>query len=292
MFLRSLLRIGILTILSIQLSVALPAQAQVQASCTFHLFKLPTSPGLFPRGVNDWGTIVGDADFGGGPPHKFEAFIRFSGGGVSYFLPAGALSSVFFARNNLGVAVGSYTDASKHGHSFILQGSTLIPVVDPKAIPNSTLVFGINRWNSTVGFYIDSAVNGIQHGFKRFSNGNFLDLDYPGAQATSPAGINDRGVVVGSYSNDPSGPVVHGFIYHNGSWATLDVPNSIVSGIVGISNAGVMVAATDHGSFLYENGKFKLIKVPNSVFTNVTGISPDGLIVGTTATSGFLAACH
>jgi hypothetical protein len=145
---------------------------------------------------------------------------------------------------------------------------------------------------------LDSRVNGSFHGFKRYSNGSFIDLDFPVADlsvphGTSPAGINDSGVIVGSYSDDLSGPVVHGFIYHNGQWAKLDAPNSpVITVLRGISNAGVIVAFAGVNSYLYANGTFKLINVPNSVFTEVDGIAPGGLVTGRTATKGFTATCH
>lgn len=258
--------------------------AQTQASCTFKLFK----PSQISNGVNDWGTTVGTSNR--------KAAIRYTGGGISYFLPSGAVSADFFARNDSGVTVGQYADASGNGHSFMLTGSTLTLIVDRKGLPNTTNVLGINKWNSTVGYYTDSTAT--FHGFKRYSDGRFVDLDFPFVkvpnlgQATTPAAINDSGVVVGSYSDDLSTPVAHGFIYHNGQWAQLDVPNAIQTFLVGISNSGVIVAFSDLGSFLYMNGKFKAINVPNAMFTQVTGMAPGGLITGRADSSGFVASCH
>lgn len=93
------------------------------------------------------------------------------------------------------------------------------------------------------------------HGFKRYNNGRFVDLDYPFVkvpnlgQFTNPTAINDNGVVVGSYNDDMSAPLVHGFIYHNGQWATLDVPNSLRTYPVGISNAGTIAILGGHWVF-------------------------------------------
>src|SRR5690349_8459685 len=149
MFFRSPFTIGILAILAIQLLAAPPAQGQAQASCTFKLFPLPKPvSSVQVSGVNDFGTVVGIANG--------EAFIHFAGGGFSYYLPPGATGSGFFARNNSGVTTGSYDDASGNQHAFILKGSTLTQIVHPKAVPFETFVSGINRWNSTVGSYLDS----------------------------------------------------------------------------------------------------------------------------------------
>lgn len=69
--------------------------AQTQASRTFKLFK----PAQISNGINDWGTTVGTLNG--------KAAVRYSGGGVSYFLPSGAIGADFFARNNIGVTLGS-----------------------------------------------------------------------------------------------------------------------------------------------------------------------------------------
>ncbi len=265
------------------LMMATVSQAQTQASCTFKLFKPP----IF-YGVNDWGTVVGVV---GAPA---VAAIRYSNGSISYYLPSGAFSSFFTARNDNGVTVGIYfASGTGTGHAFMLKGSTLIQIDDPKAVPSSTLPFGINKYNSVVGVYVDSGAK--VHGFKRYSNGSFLDIDYPGAVETDARGINDSGVIVGTYIDKSQAQ--HGFVYHSGQWATLDFPGSLSTYLFGISNTGVIVGvpqdAPANGGFLYVNGTFKLVKVPNSVFTQVQAIAPGGgLITGRTATNGFTATCH
>lgn len=262
--------------------------AQTQASCTFKLFK----PAQISDGINDWGTTVGSLNG--------KAAIRYSGGSISSFLPPGAVGAKFLARNNSGVTVGQYTDKSGNGHSFMLRGSVFSPIVDLKGLPNTTNVFGINKWNSAVGYYADNAAT--LHGFKRYPNGRFVDLDFPFVrvpnlgQFMNPVAINDSGVVVGSYDEDMSAPIVHGFIYRNKQWAKLDVPNNIKTYPVGISNAGMILIQTDFGAFLYVNGKFKTINVPGSTQTVVHGMAPGGLIAGvadfTASSSGFVATCH
>lgn len=54
--------------------------AQTQATCTFNIFKLSDlQTTVF--GVNDYKSVVGEADFTGTPSQK--GFIRYSGGSVS-----------------------------------------------------------------------------------------------------------------------------------------------------------------------------------------------------------------
>jgi hypothetical protein len=279
------------------------AQAQTQASCTFKIFQLnpsdPNNPGTNPNGLNDFGSVVGEAV---SPPTSTiveKAFLRYSGGGVSYFSPSGAISTQFYARNNSGVTVGDYAEGPFQNHAFILQGSTITLLVDPKAKPGSTDVRGINKFNSTVGSYTDT--NEKEHGFKRYSNGSFSDLNFPGgSQATNPNAINDAGMIVGSYT--AANGSLNGFIFDNGSWATLNYPNTTGTELFGISNAGVIIGldhSTESGrAFMYSNGVFKVISVPNSFSTEATGIAPGGLITGrvnldgtANGNRGFTATC-
>ena len=69
----------------------------------------------------------------------------------------------------------------------MLKGKVFASIIEPKAVIG-TSVQGLNKWNTFVGGYLDSAAN--QHGFKRSSNGSFVTLDYPGATTTVPSGFN------------------------------------------------------------------------------------------------------
>jgi len=269
------------------------AQAQTQASCTFHLFNLssnPSNPVIYVSGVNDYGTVVGSADFGNPGTPRFNAFAHYSGGGVSYWAPSGAKDSSFDGRNNSGATTADYVDSSGQTHPQMLKGSTSIPITSPKGAQPA----GINRYDTVVGSYLDS--NGNTHGFKRYKDASFIHLDYPGAKGTLPIGTNDYGAVVGFY--DDNANAEHGFITHGLQWATLDYPNStITTELFGISNAGVIVGITGGPrSFIYVNGTFKLIKVPNSIATEARAIAPSGLIAGRVKMSdgyhGFTATCH
>jgi hypothetical protein len=271
-------------------------QAQSQASCNFKLFTLPNSnpKGDFALGINSYGTVVGEFENTNGTE---IGFIRYSGGHLNFFAPGGA-ATWFTDRNDAGISIGE--ELSNVAQGFMLHGSSgVTPIVHPNAVMG-TFVQGINRLNSVVGYYLDA--NNVPHGFKFLSNGSFMDINYPGAQRTTPMGINDSGMIVGSYI-DVFGS--HGFIYHNGHWATLDNPNAPVgtTGLNGISNAGKIIGFNNPPAkataFLYENGVFKVIAVPNaSGGTFANGISANGLITGDAylnsnsgSQSGFIAIC-
>jgi len=117
-------------------------------------------------------------------------------------------------------------------------------------------------------------------------------LSYPGAINTGAVGINDSGVIVGTYLGTDSAE--HGFIYKNGQWAKLQLPNAPQSTeLFGISNSGVIVGQGQANAYMYANGTAKEIAVPGSTQTEVRAIAPGGLIAGMAdLTHGFLASCH
>jgi len=288
----SLFRAGALTLMICSFTSAGILQAQTQASCTFKLFQLnPSGKNLAPNGVNDYSTVVGQAAVD-------QGFTRFTGGGITYYSVPDSASTYFAARNDSGVNIGVYSSqsASTIAKGFMLKGSTFTSIVHPKAV-FATRLTGINKYNSIVGWYLDSSEG--SHGFKRYSNGSFVNLNYPGSQYTLATGINDSGTVAGWFS-DSAGE--HGFIYHNGQWAPLDFGANATQ-VFGISNAnkvvGVSTSNEPSTSFVYENGTFKVISYPNSFSTQVAGISANGTITGTiilnnsdpTSGRGFTATC-
>jgi len=277
------------------LSTALPqAYAQSQASCTFKLFMLnPSGKNLSPKGINSYGTVVGQASVD-------QGFTRFSNGGFTYYSVPNSASTYFTDRNDNGVNVGVYSSQSNStlAKGFMLRGSTFTSIVHPKAVLGTTLT-GINKYNSIVGWYLDAGEG--SHGFKRYSNGSFVNLNYPGSQYTLPTGINDSGTIAGWFA-DSAG--AHGFIYSNGKWAPLNFGTTNTTQVFGISNAnkivGVSTSNEPSTSFLYENGTFKVISYPNSFSTQVAGIAANGQITGTivlnnsdpTSGRGFTATCN
>jgi hypothetical protein len=290
---------GGLALCWILLAMALAAQAQTKASCTFKFFS-PTTPFKLHNGnpvfiqslgINDFGTIVGYSI-----PGPIRGLIRSANGRVTHVKGTTFLEGL----NDQGTIVGD--DLTSQGVS--VNGSTITPIVlgvnNGGVAPN-----GINNYGTIIGRYIPPSLNANElHGFKRFSNGTTHTLDFPGAVLgeTQPMGINDNGFVVGVYESVDG--VVHGFIFHKAQWATLDYPHALFTVLVGITNDGKIIGtaltvdfSTKH--FLYENGTFKVISIPdaNPSVADFRSVSPrKGLILGlTTGNAGdpaFIAQCH
>ena len=66
----------------------------------------------------------------------------------------------------------------------------------------------------------------------------FTDLDIPGAIATYPLSINNRGQIVGYYWD---GDYVHGFVLNKNVFTTIDVPGASVTYATGINDLGLIV---------------------------------------------------
>lgn len=280
------------------------AGAQTQASCQFsETFSTYFSVGIpnryiTPRNVNDYATVVGD---GYDDTNFIEmGFLHWPNGSNSYYQQTSngqPVQTFLYDRNNAGTTVG-ITLPAKAPMPFMLKGSTSTPLtmtINGKTY-NSFYPFGMNRWDTIVGMYRDSS--GTMHGFKRYSNGQAIALNYPGSAETYASGINDHGTIVGYYSKYlPPNEWKHGFIYNNGQWATLDFPNKQTT-LDGISNNNLIIATMYRGStalnsYIYTNGTFKKIVLPGSnLSTYALGISPNkGLITGFQGYTGYVATC-
>jgi len=281
----------------ILLATALAAQAQTQAACTFNffpktakIFQNGTTVYMQPVGINDFGTIVGNA-----LTVTDSGLIRWANGGVTFVKGTSSLQ----ARNDHGTGVGFDLTGKA-----VLVGPTSSPSITPIVLavnnPDIVAVNGINKWGTIVGVYVPPD-RFRSHGFKLWENGTTHKLDFPGVLVTQPNGINDNGTVVGSYFTPDNS--AHGFIFHNGQWATLDYPHASDTVLVGITNAGKIIGNAFKNisitPFLYENGTFKEISVPNSApgEPKLMSISPkQGLILGVTGVtvsqSAFIAQCQ
>jgi hypothetical protein len=118
------------------------------------------------------------------------------------------------AINNGGEIAGFYVDAAGNFHGFLDNGGSFMTINDPNG--NNTMLLGLNNNNQAVGSFVD--MNGETQGLLyNILTGTFQTISDPNASAT-PAfnvtgttvnGINDKGDLVGFYSN---GTQVIGFV--------------------------------------------------------------------------------
>lgn len=142
--------------------------------------------------------------------------------------------------NDLGDAAGFWTDNNGHEHGFIVELDFQTPSkskfteIPPSIFKGAvaTQASNITDNGNVCGFWTDR--NGNNHGFfgrpgpllSTFPGLFALDVEINGlsATSTSPFGCNNKGQVVGSFT-DANGNV-HGFIFDGGLFIQFDAPDS------------------------------------------------------------------
>ncbi len=284
---------GILVLIA---NLALPLQAQTQASCTFTYFNAPSgySSGFFPYGINHYDTIVGSAQ---GSGNTGKGFIRYSGGGLRLFAFPGAAWTTLNRRNLNGVSVGTYGSGLASlppgfgAKGFILTSNSIATLNYPGA--GGTALTGINKWNVIVGNAVNPTTT-REFGFK-YQSGNFTKIMFPGSVQTSVTGINDNGVIVGGYEMNSSEDPWFGYVLQNGTYKSLNYGSNIWP--ADINNSGTIV---DSQSIHFTSGAVKTVSVPYATESYIGGINDLGTITGGAAFNattnptwkGYTAVCH
>ncbi len=111
------------------------------------------------------------------------------------------------------------------GQNWVWDGRKYNFYTVPGAV-NGAQAGGINNRDQVTGYYVDSS--GLPQGFVKDGQ-NFTTINVPGAIYTLGQGINNQGVVVGSYL-DANGH--HGFIWSKGKFVTVDaaIPGAVGTG--------------------------------------------------------------
>jgi hypothetical protein len=177
------------------------------------------------------------------------------------------------------------------GPSFLLSKDFTVKNIDCLGSTTTASGFGkgINRHGAIAGF---CGQGGRIHGFLRRKNGDLTLLDFPGANLTEAAGINDFDQIVGDYRD--SGGRFHGFFWDNGLFLTFDVPfpGTRSSALVRINNVGQIIGSYFDGNvsaqfpnghphaFLYDDEGFTSIDFPGALSTGVSAMNDSGTIVG------------
>jgi probable HAF family extracellular repeat protein len=169
---------------------------------------------------------------------------------------------------------------------FLLDRGRYTAFDAPEAV-FSTLPYGINERGQIVGRYDDG---GSEQGFLRNKAGRFTNIKIRDARSAWAVNINNRGHIVGIYSEntplvkDPGGKR-HGFLLAGGKLTRIDVPGAVETGASGINDRGQVVGAyvdadgKFHG-YLWERGRFTTIDVPGVPQTIAHDINDRGQIVG------------
>ena len=212
--------------------------------------------------------------------------------------PDSPLGTAALDINNRGQIVGTYADAEETTHGFLLDKGVFTAIDFPGA--SFTEAVGINGRGQIVGFYLDA--EGTIHGFlrdrgrgARRDEGVFTTIELPGALATSADDINNRGQIVGTYSevsNTRPLDAPRAYLLDDGAFTLIDAFGAENTQIGRINDRGEFVGAYfDAGGptlgFLRDRkGVFTTIEVPGAEQTGAAGINNRGQIVGAYVDAG------
>ncbi len=176
-------------------------------------------------------------------------WIKWNGVFSSYRDPltgTGTVNQILGLKDS-GLAVGFYTDGHGVNHGFELNQNTgAFTEIAPPGGTNTT-ASALNDGGDVTGF---TTISGAVVGFI-LKSGNYTQISYPGAAATTPFGINQYDQIVGSYVNKFG--ATKGFIVTSPlsgpTWQTVVDPNGIKTTVVnGLNNEEQLVGFyTDTG---------------------------------------------
>lgn len=141
-----------------------------------------------------------------------------------------------FGINNAGLLVGYEAPDTADYNGLTFDGTQFHTFIVPGFNSWSTWAYGVNNLGAIVG-QVD--LNGLSEGFLRVG-GRYKTFLYPGAITTAALGINDAGIVVGTYASSTT--LTGCFYMKNGKFKSFSIPSlGDETFCTGISNGGVIV---------------------------------------------------
>ncbi len=254
-------------------TIAFAQDGSPTGKCGFQTITIPAPANHgSPAALNDSGAITGsflDSKF------NSHGFLLFQGKVTTFMFP-GSTTTAVHDMNATGTIVGEFNVGTTPQRAFMVHAGGFQQITIP-GFPNVPAVAnGVNGNGDVVGQFNS---NNTAFGFL-LHNGQLTTLSFPGAQGgTNPTGINDQGVIVGTYflsSEDPA----RGFMWKAGVFSNLNPPDAGGHSMPSkISNAGDIVGSyistadgLQHG-FSFDNGKFTTIDAPGLQGTAILGVN-------------------
>jgi uncharacterized membrane protein len=200
--------------------------------------------------------------------------------------------------------VGYYLDDGGTFHGFLRDKKGVFTVLDhpddTQEPEGGTVTLDINNRGQIVGAYVDAEL--ATHGFlrdrgrgARRDESVFTTVDVPGAVATTADDLNNRGQIVGTYSEvSNTRPIntARAYLLNDGSFTLIDAFGADCTLSGDINDRGEFVGSyLDAGGpargFLRDRrGVFTTIDFPEAEQTGAIGINNRGQIVGAYVDAG------
>lgn len=256
---------------------------------TFTKLNYPDSTFTDPSGINDRGQVVGTYTDATGRPH---GFLYENGTYTTLDLP-GTLHNFAFGIDDAGRIVGSDSAVSLQGpyHAWLREPSGTYQEFDYPGMETDGRA--INGLGHVAGIY-NAGYGTPDHGFLQIGS-TFYSIDYPGSTFTYVFGLNDAGVLTGTY-RDANG-LLRGFRYLGGTYTSIQYPGATETVIGGINNSNVMVGWNVQsgrvGGFMLTGASYRPIiaTLPGATNTKPKAINDLGVIVGTYTSFDCPAGC-
>jgi hypothetical protein len=222
--------------------VSLPDHGFLYSGGAYTTIDYPTGWTTTTSGINDSGVIVGQST---NQSLSVTLGFRYDGATFTPIQVPGAGATEAYGINNTGIIVGGYS-TSVGNQAFALIGSRFKDVTPPPGGYSLVYATGINSLGEIVGWDDSANISGFS-----YKNGKFQTITVPGSIWTEVWGVNDRGVVVGSYEKC-SPCAFHAFALSNGRYFSIDYPGADDTFGFGINKSGQIVGAytlsnTTHG---------------------------------------------
>jgi probable HAF family extracellular repeat protein len=220
-----------------------PLSGFLYSNGTFTYFDYPGQSWTIPGGINDSGLIAGYATQ---VEHERTGAVGFLYDGVTFTTLQDGSNAVTnaYGINNAGVVVGAagpdlYTwkgVEEKNGKYKNVPLPGQCSYADAQGVNNLGLIVGTTFCGTNDYAY-------------KIANGKVVNIQFPGAPYTLAYGVNDSGVVVGSYEV-PMGCIC-AFANLNGTFLSFQYPGATGTWAYGINNSGQVV-----GQYALSDGTF------------------------------------
>jgi probable HAF family extracellular repeat protein len=289
------MRISIVTLALIVAALSSPLSGQLASTINLYQFTVvdvPDAEITVVNRVNDRGELLGDFRLRTErtPFFPIHGFLLSAGVVTQLDVPGAEGTSASDFDSDRVIVGWAHPEAG--GYVFDRAASTFATLPPP-----IKQALGTNELGDIVG--VAEPIEGVHTSAFVRSDGVVARFNFPAAQVTAAADVNDARVIVGWYAATPQSDQRSGFMRQpDGPLLPLTVPGSISTAPLGINNAGQIVGWYTDGNrtsgFLYDNGMFHRIDVPGSTSTSLLGINNHGDIAGAfrdaTGAHGFVAS--